>query len=214
MRFTGMRETRIRKSYEEWTSFQPALGFLTIRFRDATKWCCDPAWSMMSRRGRSKSTRTGSSTGQCEPPQGPGVHVYLFWTKAGERYLTHTEGKVTAEELSISAAQTVGITPLCHVLFSLYDPESHCWYSPNHFFNSEEQTRLTLHYRMRLVCVCVFKKKGPSVPFSLTSFPSHSLQFPLSPVSLAVQSTVVIPNILCRVRTQRSISIVLNGHPV
>uniref|UniRef100_A0A8C7IL69 Tyrosine-protein kinase n=1 Tax=Oncorhynchus kisutch TaxID=8019 RepID=A0A8C7IL69_ONCKI len=103
----------------------------------------------MSRRGRSKSTRTGSSTGQCEPPQGPGVHVYLFWTKAGERYLTHTEGKVTAEELSISAAQTVGITPLCHVLFSLYDPESHCWYSPNHFFNSEEQTRLTLHYRMR-----------------------------------------------------------------
>uniref|UniRef100_A0A8C8MD19 Tyrosine-protein kinase n=1 Tax=Oncorhynchus tshawytscha TaxID=74940 RepID=A0A8C8MD19_ONCTS len=104
---------------------------------------------MMSRRGRSKSTRTGSSTGQCEPPQGPGVHVYLFWTKAGERYLTHTEGKVTAEELSISAAQTVGITPLCHVLFSLYDPESHCWYSPNHFFNSEEQTRLTLHYRMR-----------------------------------------------------------------
>uniref|UniRef100_A0A8C7ISC1 Tyrosine-protein kinase n=1 Tax=Oncorhynchus kisutch TaxID=8019 RepID=A0A8C7ISC1_ONCKI len=42
-----------------------------------------------------------------------------------------------------------GITPLCHVLFSLYDPESHCWYSPNHFFNSEEQTRLTLHYRMR-----------------------------------------------------------------
>uniref|UniRef100_A0A673YVF4 Tyrosine-protein kinase n=1 Tax=Salmo trutta TaxID=8032 RepID=A0A673YVF4_SALTR len=43
----------------------------------------------------------------------------------------------------------IGITPLCHVLFSLYDPESHCWYSPNHFFNSEEQTRLTLHYRMR-----------------------------------------------------------------
>uniref|UniRef100_A0A8C7UA05 Tyrosine-protein kinase n=3 Tax=Oncorhynchus mykiss TaxID=8022 RepID=A0A8C7UA05_ONCMY len=104
---------------------------------------------IMSRSGRSKSTRTGSSTGQCEPPQGPGVHVYLFWTKGGERYLTHTEGKVTAEELSISAAQTVGITPLCHVLFSLYDPESHCWYSPNHFFNPEEQTSLTLHYRMR-----------------------------------------------------------------
>uniref|UniRef100_A0A4W5QC95 non-specific protein-tyrosine kinase n=1 Tax=Hucho hucho TaxID=62062 RepID=A0A4W5QC95_9TELE len=41
------------------------------------------------------------------------------------------------------------ITPLCHVLFSLYDPESHCWYSPNHFFNPEEQTSLTLHYRMR-----------------------------------------------------------------
>uniref|UniRef100_A0A4W5QR99 non-specific protein-tyrosine kinase n=1 Tax=Hucho hucho TaxID=62062 RepID=A0A4W5QR99_9TELE len=99
--------------------------------------------------GRSKSARTGSSTGQCEPPQGPGFHVYLFWTKGGERYLTHTEGKVTAEELSISAAQAVGITPLCHVLFSLYDPESHCWYSPNHFFNPEEQTSLTLHYRMR-----------------------------------------------------------------
>uniref|UniRef100_A0A4W5PRP9 Tyrosine-protein kinase n=1 Tax=Hucho hucho TaxID=62062 RepID=A0A4W5PRP9_9TELE len=103
----------------------------------------------MSRSGRSRSTRTGSSTGQCEPPQGPGIHVYLFWTKGGERYLTHTEGKVTAEELSISAAQAVGITPVCHVLFSLYDPESHCWYSPNHFFNPEEQTSLALHYRMR-----------------------------------------------------------------
>uniref|UniRef100_A0A8C7IG97 Tyrosine-protein kinase n=1 Tax=Oncorhynchus kisutch TaxID=8019 RepID=A0A8C7IG97_ONCKI len=87
-------------------------------------------------------------------PLGPGVHVYLFWTKGGERYLTHTEGKVTAEELSISVYLTyisvpLGITPLCHVLFSLYDPESHCWYSPNHFFNPEEQTSLTLHYRMR-----------------------------------------------------------------
>uniref|UniRef100_A0A3P9ANB0 Tyrosine-protein kinase n=1 Tax=Esox lucius TaxID=8010 RepID=A0A3P9ANB0_ESOLU len=104
---------------------------------------------MMSRSGRFKSTRTGASTGHCEPPQGPGVHVYLFWTKGEERYLTHTLGKVTAEELSISAAQIVGITPLCHVLFALYNPETHCWYSPNHLFNPEEQKILTLHYRMR-----------------------------------------------------------------
>ncbi|CAB1341815.1 unnamed protein product, partial [Coregonus sp. 'balchen'] len=98
----------------------------------------------MSRSGRSKRTR--SSTGQCEPPQGPGVHVYLFWTKGGERYLTHTEGKVTAEELSISAAQTVGITPLCHVLFSLYDPESHCWFYFRNWHGLSEKEPSVLRY--------------------------------------------------------------------
>ncbi|KAJ7992515.1 hypothetical protein DPEC_G00279470 [Dallia pectoralis] len=104
---------------------------------------------MMSLRGRFKSTRARTSTGQCEPPQGPGIHVYLSWTKGGERYLTHTEGKVTAEELSISAAQITGITPLCHVLFALYNPESQCWCSPNHVFDAKEQPSLILYYRMR-----------------------------------------------------------------
>ncbi|KAL0992890.1 hypothetical protein UPYG_G00100610 [Umbra pygmaea] len=104
---------------------------------------------MMSRFGSSRSFRTRASTGQCETPQGPGVHVYLFWTKGGECYQTHTEGKVTAEELCISAAKTVGITPLCHVLFALYNPDSNCWYSPNHVFDPEEKASLAVHYRMR-----------------------------------------------------------------
>ncbi|TMS15324.1 Non-receptor tyrosine-protein kinase TYK2 [Larimichthys crocea] len=41
----------------------------------------------------------------CEPPQGQGTHVYLFWTKDGERYLSHTCGEITAEDLCILAAE-------------------------------------------------------------------------------------------------------------
>ncbi|XP_054462902.1 non-receptor tyrosine-protein kinase TYK2 isoform X2 [Anoplopoma fimbria] len=102
----------------------------------------------MSRSGWSKRSRSGASLGQCEPPQGLGVHVYLFWSKEGERYLSHTGRSVTAEELCISAAEAVGITPLCHVLFALYNPQSGCWYSPNHAF-SPEDSGLVLHYCMR-----------------------------------------------------------------
>uniref|UniRef100_A0A665UU38 Tyrosine-protein kinase n=1 Tax=Echeneis naucrates TaxID=173247 RepID=A0A665UU38_ECHNA len=69
-----------------------------------------------------------------EAPQGEGIHVFLFWTKDGEKYLSHTSGKITAEDLCISAAEAVGITPVCHVLFALYEPQSRCWYSPNHVF--------------------------------------------------------------------------------
>ncbi|TTP27305.1 Non-receptor tyrosine-protein kinase TYK2 [Bagarius yarrelli] len=103
----------------------------------------------MSRRGCFKSTKQGASTEQCAAPQGPGIHVYLFWTKAGDCYLTHQDGEVTAEELSIQAAEVVGITPVCFVLFALYDPSCSCWYSPNHTFDPKEQTRLILHFRMR-----------------------------------------------------------------
>ncbi|XP_061079536.1 non-receptor tyrosine-protein kinase TYK2 [Conger conger] len=88
-----------------------------------------------------------SSRSHGEAPLGPGLHVFLFWTKEGERYLSHREGEVTAEELSILSAQQVGITPLCHSLFALYSPSSCCWYSPNHTFNPE--TSLVLHFRMR-----------------------------------------------------------------
>uniref|UniRef100_A0A669BNX7 Tyrosine-protein kinase n=1 Tax=Oreochromis niloticus TaxID=8128 RepID=A0A669BNX7_ORENI len=56
--------------------------------------------------GRSRSS--GSFTGLSEPPKDQGIHVYLFWTKDGEKYLSHTTGEVTAEELCISAAETVG----------------------------------------------------------------------------------------------------------
>ncbi|KAK2916650.1 hypothetical protein Q8A67_001024 [Cirrhinus molitorella] len=98
----------------------------------------------MYRRGRSKKSR--SHTEQCE---GPGVHVFLFWTKEGEHCLSYKEGEVTAEDLTIDAAKAVGITPVCHALFALYDPASSCWYSPNHKFNAENQSGLLLHFRMR-----------------------------------------------------------------
>uniref|UniRef100_A0A3B1K723 FERM domain-containing protein n=1 Tax=Astyanax mexicanus TaxID=7994 RepID=A0A3B1K723_ASTMX len=104
----------------------------------------------MSRRGCFKSSKHGTSPEQCAPPQGPGIHVYLFWTKTGDTYFTHLQdGEVTAEDLSIRAAQIVGITPVCHALFALYDPSSCCWYSPNHSFNSQNQSSLILHLRMR-----------------------------------------------------------------
>uniref|UniRef100_A0A671QZP1 Tyrosine-protein kinase n=1 Tax=Sinocyclocheilus anshuiensis TaxID=1608454 RepID=A0A671QZP1_9TELE len=83
---------------------------------------------------------------QCE---GPGLHVFLLWTKEGERCLSYKEGEVTAEDLTINAAKAVGITPVCHALFALYDPASSCWYSPNHKFNVEDQSGLLLHFRMR-----------------------------------------------------------------
>ncbi|KAL2101546.1 hypothetical protein ACEWY4_003307 [Coilia grayii] len=103
----------------------------------------------MSRRGRYRLTRSGSSTSESEKSLGPGIHVYLFWTKEGERYLTHNENEVTAEELSIKAAQAAGISPICHSLFALYSPQSQCWYSPNHSFDPQSMCGLELHYRMR-----------------------------------------------------------------
>ncbi|XP_076000180.1 non-receptor tyrosine-protein kinase TYK2 isoform X2 [Genypterus blacodes] len=103
----------------------------------------------MSRSRWSKSTKSGAFPGVCEPPQGEGIHVYLFWTKEGDRYLTHTDGVVTAEQLCISAAETVGITPLFHVLFALYNPDTCSWHSPNHTFRPEENAHHVLHYRMR-----------------------------------------------------------------
>ncbi|XP_067472134.1 non-receptor tyrosine-protein kinase TYK2 [Thunnus thynnus] len=103
----------------------------------------------MSRSGWSKRSKSGALPGLGEPPQGKGIHVYLFWTQEGEKYLSHTSGEVTAEELCISAAEAVGITPLCHVLFALYNPLSRCWYSPNQIFIPEENSCLILHYCMR-----------------------------------------------------------------
>ncbi|XP_026181834.1 non-receptor tyrosine-protein kinase TYK2 isoform X2 [Mastacembelus armatus] len=96
-----------------------------------------------------KRSRPGAFPGLNEPPQGPGIHVYLFWTKEGDRYLSHTSGEATAEELCILAAETIGITPLCHVLFALYNPLTHVWYSPNHIFSPEENSSLIVHYCMR-----------------------------------------------------------------
>ncbi|TKS92111.1 Non-receptor tyrosine-protein kinase TYK2 [Collichthys lucidus] len=103
----------------------------------------------MSRSGLSTHSMPALFPSVCEPPQGQGTHVYLFWTKDGERYLSHTCGEITAEDLCILAAEAVGITPLCHVLFALYNPQSHCWYSPNHIFSPEDNSCLVLHYCMR-----------------------------------------------------------------
>lgn len=68
----------------------------------------DLAVPTMSRSGLSTHSRPGLFPGMCEPPQGQGTHVYLFWTKDGERYLSHTCGEITAEDLCILAAEAVG----------------------------------------------------------------------------------------------------------
>ncbi|XP_061556654.1 non-receptor tyrosine-protein kinase TYK2 [Phycodurus eques] len=98
----------------------------------------------------SKLSKRRSSAEALVTPQDDGIFVYLFWSPNEKRYLSHTAAEqVTAEELCISAAETVGITPLYHVLFALYDPLSRCWYSPNHVFHPEKGSCLILHYRMR-----------------------------------------------------------------
>ncbi|XP_049601369.1 non-receptor tyrosine-protein kinase TYK2 isoform X2 [Syngnathus scovelli] len=104
----------------------------------------------MSGRRWSKLSKRRSSVHSLITPQDDGIHIYLFWSPDGERYLSHTAAKqVTAEELCILAAEAVGITPVFHVLFALYDPLSCCWYSPNHIFHPEEGSCLILHYRIR-----------------------------------------------------------------
>lgn len=65
-----------------------------------------------------------------------------------------------------------GITPLCHVLFALYNPLSTCWYSPSHTFTTEVHSTLVLHYCMRLVYFfvwhnAVLDKMQWSFPFKL-----------------------------------------------
>uniref|UniRef100_A0A1A8MPN4 non-specific protein-tyrosine kinase n=1 Tax=Nothobranchius pienaari TaxID=704102 RepID=A0A1A8MPN4_9TELE len=103
----------------------------------------------MSGKGWSRFFRTGTFPASNEPPQSQGIHVYLFSSEDGEKYLSHTSGDVTAEELCILSAKAVGITPLCHVLFALYNPQTQCWYSPNQVFTPEENSSLVLHYCMR-----------------------------------------------------------------
>uniref|UniRef100_A0A1A8P199 non-specific protein-tyrosine kinase n=1 Tax=Nothobranchius rachovii TaxID=451742 RepID=A0A1A8P199_9TELE len=103
----------------------------------------------MSGKGWSRFFRTGTFPASNGPPQSQGIHVYLFSSEDGEKYLSHTSGDVTAEELCILSAKAVGITPLCHVLFALYNPQTQCWYSPNQVFTPEENSSLVLHYCMR-----------------------------------------------------------------
>ncbi|XP_063043272.1 non-receptor tyrosine-protein kinase TYK2 [Engraulis encrasicolus] len=103
----------------------------------------------MPRRGRYRLARSVSSTSEPEKSLGPGIHVYLFWTKEGERHLTHNDNLVTAEELSIKAAEAAGISPICFSLFALYSPQSQCWYSPNHSFDPQSMCGFELHFRMR-----------------------------------------------------------------
>uniref|UniRef100_A0A667XMS8 Tyrosine-protein kinase n=1 Tax=Myripristis murdjan TaxID=586833 RepID=A0A667XMS8_9TELE len=99
----------------------------------------------MSGSGIFKSARSGAFPKLCEPPQGQGIHVYLFWTKGGEPFVT----MMNARECNLSISSPPGITPLCHSLFALYEPQSCCWYSPNHVFSPEKNPGLVLHYRMR-----------------------------------------------------------------
>lgn len=79
----------------------------------------------------SKGSKPKANGVPCDPPRGPGIHIYLFWTKEGERYLSHTSEEVTAEELCIRAAKAIG------------EPRA----KPNH---------ADLNQGTLCVCVCVF----------------------------------------------------------
>lgn len=74
---------------------------------------------------------------------------------------------------------STGITPLCYVLFALYNPQSCCWYSPNHVFSPEENSCLVLHYYMRLVCSqrCASRKRGTPLSFHNTNFSPFVYRF-------------------------------------
>lgn len=63
-------------------------------------------------RRSSKRSKGKTFPGQVEPPRCQGIHIYLFCTKEGEKYLSHTSGEVTAEELCFLAAKAAGETEL------------------------------------------------------------------------------------------------------
>lgn len=63
--------------------------------------------------------------------------------------MSHTSGEVTVEALCTSAAEAIGISPRCYMLYGLFEPQTSCWYSPNHVFTLEDNTHTVLHYRMR-----------------------------------------------------------------
>ncbi|XP_047215963.1 non-receptor tyrosine-protein kinase TYK2-like [Girardinichthys multiradiatus] len=126
---------------------------------------------------KSGSLKSGKIPGPNDVHQSQGIHVYLFWTKEGERYLSHTSGDVTAEELCISGAEAVGITPLCHVLFALYNPKTNCWYSPNHVFSPDEKSSEVVHYCMRFYfrnCHGLNEKEPTVSRYALKSSTDHT----------------------------------------
>lgn len=61
-------------------------------------------------RSSSKRSKGDLFPGTVQPPRCKGIHVYLFCTKEGGTYLSHTSGDVTAEELCFLAAKAVGET--------------------------------------------------------------------------------------------------------
>ncbi|KAK7158820.1 hypothetical protein R3I94_005226 [Phoxinus phoxinus] len=77
--------------------------------------------------------------------QGLEINFYLPET----HQIIHLSGSFNAENLCIEAAKKLGISPLCHSLFALYDENSKLWYPPNYSFKIDENTRLKLFYRMR-----------------------------------------------------------------
>lgn len=64
---------------------------------------------------------------------------------------------------------SLGISPLCHNLFALYDENTKIWYAPNHTITVDDKTSLRLHYRMRYGACMASSGRGDSLePESLT----------------------------------------------
>uniref|UniRef100_A0A6I8P3T8 non-specific protein-tyrosine kinase n=1 Tax=Ornithorhynchus anatinus TaxID=9258 RepID=A0A6I8P3T8_ORNAN len=78
-----------------------------------------------------------------------GLRVFLYWSAGGEGHVVFGLGPLTAEEICIQIAQKIGITPICHSLFALYDPQIQTWFPPSHVFEVGRDSSWSLHFRMR-----------------------------------------------------------------
>lgn len=80
-----------------------------------------------------------------------GLRVLLHWAGPGGRqpWITFSETSLTAEEICVRVAHSVGITPACLNLFALFDAEAQVWLPPNHILEVSADTSQMLYFRMR-----------------------------------------------------------------
>ncbi|XP_042638591.1 non-receptor tyrosine-protein kinase TYK2 [Orycteropus afer afer] len=80
-----------------------------------------------------------------------GLRVLLHWAgpDGGEPWVTFSEASLTAEEICISIAHKIGITPFCFNLFALFNAQAQVWLPPNHILEVPRDSSLILYFRMR-----------------------------------------------------------------
>uniref|UniRef100_A0A670K7C6 Tyrosine-protein kinase n=1 Tax=Podarcis muralis TaxID=64176 RepID=A0A670K7C6_PODMU len=81
----------------------------------------------------------------------PLLRVYLYHSqgKMDGDYLQFPAGEYVAEEICVAACKACGILPVYHNMFALMNQTDRCWYPPNHTFQVEGSTSLTVLYRIR-----------------------------------------------------------------
>lgn len=77
--------------------------------------------------------------------------VYLYHSpgKTEGDYLQFPAGQYVAEEICIAACKACGILPVYSNMFALMNQTDRYWYPPNHTFQVEGTTSLTILYRIR-----------------------------------------------------------------